>query len=69
MFFIECKTSRRMPKNPVKLLSREEYDMALDMVRKYNKPFFLFFREDRKMRALSLGKESDCVYLYELGLK
>lgn len=52
--FIECKTTRGTVNDPMRLLSEEEKNRALELIVMYRRPFYLFFREGIKMRAVEL---------------
>jgi hypothetical protein len=64
--FVECKSSKDIPFDPVSLLSSEEYRRALDLVGVYKKTFLLFFKEGRRMSAICVG--GDIRHLVKYGL-
>ena len=66
-FFVECKNQADVPFDPTKLLTKEEYQAALDMVRDFKTPFILFFNKHRKMMAICIGGKGLPI-LYSFGL-
>jgi len=65
--FIECKNKEKIPANPIKLLTKEEYADALQLVSQYDKPFLLCYKEKRKIKAINIGGLG-VFLLNELGL-
>lgn len=66
-FFVECK-SKKFKGDSIKLLSNEEYNKAMDMIKKYATPFFLFYKHDHKMKAIPVGG-AGVLMLSELGIR
>ena len=64
--FIECKNQKIVPKDLTRLLSGEEYEQALKLINDYKIPFFLFYKENHKMKAVAIGGKG-VVLLEELG--
>lgn len=65
--FVECKNHTHVPKKPYKLLSKDEFDEAMVLMEKYQRPFILFYKKDHKMHATSLGN-GGCVLIALWGL-
>ena len=54
-FFVECKNHDKIPKNPTKLLSKKDYQRALNLIQTYKHPFYLVYNDNRKMKAIAVG--------------
>lgn len=55
LFWIECKTRKKMPNNVEKLLSAEEYSKAIGMIKDTDIPFYLFYRIGKRIRIYPIG--------------
>jgi len=53
--FVECKSHEKVPNNPIRLLSDEEYHGALELIRRYNSPFYLFYKINHHINAMAVG--------------
>ena len=66
--FIECKNRAKIPFDPIKLLSKEEYRNALELVKANNTPFILAFNKKGKIIGVCVvGKGIHL--LYKLGFR
>lgn len=66
-YFVECKNQKTIPRDKVKLLTKEEQDAAFKLMYDYKSPFFLFYKEKHKIKAIALGAK-DFIVLSEMGL-